>query len=92
MLEDDSIDLPTDLDASLEKQLQEFNAWQEMINTTGPEDSEYDELFKALKRAQAKEDMLQCIISLVNKEFNGVTEEDALDSWYAFKQKHSLGR
>lgn len=37
-----------------------------------------------------KEDMLDYIIALINSEFGGETEEDAIMNWEKYKAKHKI--
>lgn len=37
-----------------------------------------------------KEDMLDYIITLINKEFGGETEEDAIKNWERYKTEHRV--
>lgn len=37
-----------------------------------------------------KEDMLDYIMALINEEFGGNTEEDAIKNWEKYKAKHRI--
>ena len=37
-----------------------------------------------------KEDMLDYVITLINNEFGGETEEDAIKNWDQYKAKHKV--
>lgn len=37
-----------------------------------------------------KEDMLDYIITLINEELGGETEEDAIRNWEQYKRKHKI--
>ncbi len=37
-----------------------------------------------------KEEMLEYIIALINEEFGGETEDDAIKNWEQYKTKHKI--
>lgn len=41
-------------------------------------------------RMKAKEEMLGYIISVVNSETNGTSDEDAFDNWQLYKELHNI--
>ena len=39
---------------------------------------------------RARDEMLEYIISVVNAEINGISDEDAFDNWQLYKELHNI--
>lgn len=42
-------------------------------------------------RMRARDEMLEYIISVVNSETDGISDEDAFDNWQLYKELHNIG-
>lgn len=74
----------------LQQQAKQFEDWQEQNRPLIEEAGKNGQILTLLKREKAKEEMLQYLTGLVNGEYGGVTEEDALDHWQLYKENHGI--
>ena len=47
-------------------------------------------LIRENARMRARDEMLEYIISVVNAEINGISDEDAFDNWQLYKELHNI--
>ena len=47
-------------------------------------------LIRENARTRARDEMLEYIISVVNAEINGISDEDAFDNWQLYKELHNI--
>lgn len=82
---------PFDLtEIDLEQQAKQFEDWREQNRPLIEEAGKNGQILTLLKREKAREEMLQYLTGIVNRECGGVTEEDALDHWPLYKEKHGI--
>lgn len=50
----------------------------------------HSEFTKEFAKEQARKEMLAYVVNMVNAEFWGVSEDDALLNWQAYKELHNI--
>lgn len=72
----------------LEKEMWDNLHSQEFLNFD--KENRNSDFVKEISRGKIKDEMLKYIISQVNQEFLGLSDEDAFDKWSEYKEKHNI--